>query len=90
MVMEAKQVFGIVPPIAFFDNDNVKKLNQYCSGELLLFVHPSLYRALKLTFSLDIGSLSPDDSIMTEMGTGSMGESVSVLTLAMFNAREQP
>lgn len=90
MMVEANETFEFFPPMACFDDDIVKKLQQYCSGSSPVFVHPSLYRALKITFSLDIGGLSPDDTIKSEMGTGSMGEAVGVLNPAMFNAGEQP
>lgn len=42
-------LFEIFHPLAFFIDDNVKHLKQYCSWRLLLFVHPTLYRSLKLT-----------------------------------------
>lgn len=58
-------------------------------GSHFLFTR-SLYRALKLTFLLDICGLSPDGSIRHEMCQGSMGQAIDVLTLAMFNAKEQP
>lgn len=89
MMAEANETFGSFPPMACFEDEVVKKLHQYCSGRFPVFVHPSLYRALKLTFSLDIDGLSPDGTIKTKMGTGSMGEAVGVLTPSMFNAREQ-
>lgn len=87
---ETNQTFGMFLPMACFVDDNVTKLQQFCSGRFPLLVHPSLYRALKQTFPLDIGGLSPDGTIKSEMGTGSMGEAVGVLTPAMFNAGEQP
>lgn len=87
---EANDAFSLCPPPpAYFDDRNVKRLQQYCAGRLPLFVHPSLYRALKLTFPLDIGGLSPDNTVRIEMGTGSIGQDVGVLSSAMFNAEEQ-
>lgn len=60
---------------------------KYCPWRL--FVHPSLYVTLKLAFPSDSSVLSPDGTIRAEMGTGSTGEAVDVLTLLMFNAEEQ-
>lgn len=40
MPQEAIGLFDVYPSLAFFDNENVKKLNQYSSLKLPLFVHP--------------------------------------------------
>lgn len=62
-------IFWNVTPITCFDNNSVKNLNQYCSGRPSLYVHPSLYRALKLTLPLDIGGLFLEGLIKNEMCT---------------------
>lgn len=54
-------------------------------GRLHVFIHPSLYRVFKLTFPGDIGGLSLDGSINTEME-----QTIIVLTPAMYNADKQP
>lgn len=41
-------------------------------------------------FPWNIGDLSPCGTIKTQMGHGSMGLAVGVLTPDMFNAEEQP
>lgn len=61
-----------VPPMACFNSENVNRLQLYCVGRLLYFVHLLLYRSLKLTFPLDIGGLSRDGIIKSEMGLSSM------------------
>lgn len=66
-----------------------KKVSQFCSGWVPVFVHPSLYRVLKLTFPWDIGSLTIDGHIKNEMGQVSMGEAVSLLTPTIFKAGGQ-
>ena len=42
----------------------------YVSKRVPLYVHPSLYRALKITFQQDIGGLAQDNTITKEMGFG--------------------
>lgn len=79
MIEEAKHIFGMFPSLAFFDDANVKRFNQFWM--LPLFVQPSLYRALKMIFPWDIDVLSPDGTIK-----GELGQVVGVLILAMFNA----
>ena len=68
----------------------LNKLKQFCSGRAPVLVHPSLYRALKLTFPWDVGGLSADGSVKTEMGQGSMGEAVGILSPSMFKPASQP
>lgn len=60
------------PSRADFDSKNVKSivLGGYC---FLFILHCSFYNALKLTFPLDIGDLSPEGTIGSKMGLGSMG-----------------
>ncbi|CAE1328539.1 unnamed protein product [Acanthosepion pharaonis] len=64
--------------------------NQKLKGRVPVFVHPSLYRALKLTYPSDIGGFSQDDTVENEMASGSMGRAVGVLTPAMFYPEGQP
>lgn len=86
---KASATIDTYPPLAFFDDANVKRLHQYCSDRVPLFVHPSQYRALKLTFPWDIDNISPDGTIKRDMGQNSMGPAVSVLILSMFNSNDQ-
>lgn len=72
MIDEAKKSFSGSSPIIITDNDDLKKLKQFCGGRVAVFVHPSLYRALKLTFPWDIGGVSQDGIIKFGMGCGSM------------------
>lgn len=39
-------------------------------GEVPVYMHPSFYRTAKLTFPRDIGGLSEDGTIKTEIGKG--------------------
>ena len=59
-------------------------------GRVPVVLHLSLYRAVKLTFPRDIGGLAHDGAITNEMATGSMSQTVGVLTPAMFSPGTQP
>lgn len=66
------------------------KMKQFCSGKVLVLFHRSLYRALNLTYPWNIGGLSYDGTIETEMGQGSAGETVDILTTTVFKPVSQP
>lgn len=83
---ETIETFSTFPLLFFFYDNNVKKLNQFCSVRFPLFVQPSLHKALKLTFLWDIGGLSFDLTIKPKMGQSSMEQTIGVLIPAMFNA----
>ena len=82
MLAEATQAFG---PISEVVTDSVFNL----SGRVPLYVHPSLYRALKLTFPRDIGGLAIDNTIPKEMGFDPMSQTVGILTPVMFSPGPQ-
>lgn len=48
MIEKTNAVFDMLSPLDYFDDENVNHLKQFCSGSI--FVHPSLYRDLKLMF----------------------------------------
>ena len=85
MLGEANEALG---PISFIKDDlaSCKGL----VGRVPVVLHPSLYRALKLTFPRDVGGLAHDGAINNEMATGSMSQTVGVLTPAMFSPGTQP
>ena len=85
MLGEANEALG---PISYFKDDLIS-----CKGligRVPVVLHPSLYRALKLTLPWDIGGLAHDRAINNEMATGSMSQTVGVLTPAMFSPGTQP
>ena len=85
MLGEANEALG---PISFIKDDE-----HSCKGligRVPVVFHPSLYRAVKLTFPRDIGGLAHDGAITNEMATGSMSQTVGVLTPAMFSPGTQP
>ena len=85
MLAEANEALGLIS-ILEDDHNSCKGL----IGRIPVVLHPSLYRAVKLTFPRDIGGLAYDGAITNEMATGSMSQTVGVLTPAMFTPGTQP
>ena len=76
MLGEANQALD---PIAHIRDDD------YLCKNVVISLHPSLYRVLKLTFPQDIEGLTRDGTIDKEMGIGSMHQIVGVLTPTTFS-----
>lgn len=70
---EAKDSFPKLM-IAQIESLELKKLAQLCAGRVPVLLHPSLYRALKLTFPMDIGDTVLDRQITSDIGTSSLGQ----------------
>ena len=66
------------------EHPSLKTLTSICSRLVPIYVHPSFYRALKLRFSLDVGKLTRDGRVTTELGTGSLQHTIGILTLKDF------
>ena len=66
--------------LADVKNTMLKKMLPFCSGRVLILVHPSFYRSLKLRDPMDVGGISRDDRVSTELGTGSLRQAVGILT----------
>ena len=49
-----------------------------------IYVHPSLYRSLKVWFPLDVGGLSRDGRLTIELGTGSLRQAIGIFTFEDF------
>ena len=79
------EAFG---PISYLkdDRDSCKGLVE----RVPIVLHPSLYRAIKLTYPWDIGGLAHERVLTSEMATGFMNQTVSVLIPAMFSPGTQP
>ena len=65
---------------AELEHSSLKKCIPYCSGRAPILVHPSLYRSLKLRFPIDVGGITRDSRVTTELGTGSLRQAVGILT----------
>ena len=66
--------------LADVKNTMLKKVPPFCSGRVPILVHPSFYRSLKLRYPMDVGGISRDDRVSTELGTGSLRQAVGILT----------
>lgn len=65
----------LFPDIRVFElgSPDIKKISKLCSGRVSLLLHPSLYKAVKVTYPMDLGSIVLDGRITTELGTWSLG-----------------
>ena len=66
--------------LADLRHQSLKKLLPFCSGRVPILVHPSFYRYLKLRYPVDVGGITRDDRVNTELGTGSLRQAVGILT----------
>lgn len=57
----------------------LRKMSQMCAGRILVIFHPCLYIALKLTYPMNVGGIVLEGRIMSDIGTGSLGQSVRAL-----------
>ena len=62
------------------EHPSLKKCIPFCSGRVPILVHPSLCRSLKLRFPIDVGGITRDNWVTTELGTGSLRQAVGILT----------
>ena len=58
----------------------LKKMLPFCSGRVPILVHTSFYRSLKLRYPMDIGGITRDDRVSTELGTGYLHQAVGIIT----------
>ena len=66
--------------LAELEHSSLKKCITFCSCRVPILVHPSLYRSLKLRFARDVGGITRDNRVTTELGTGSLRQAVGILT----------
>ena len=65
--------------LAELEHPSLKKCLPFCSGRVPILVHPSFYRSVKVRFLLDVGGITRDDRVTTELGTGSLRQAVGIL-----------
>ena len=65
--------------LAELEHSSLKKMLPFCSGRVPILVHPSFYRSLKLRYPMDVGGITRDDRVSTELGTGSLRQAVGIL-----------
>ena len=66
--------------LAELKHPSLKKLLTYCTGKVPIYVHPSFYRALKVQYPMDVGGVSRDGRVTTELSTGSLRQAIGILT----------
>ena len=66
--------------LAELEHSSLKRCLPFCAGRVPILVHPSFYRSLKVRFPLDVGRVSRDGRVNTELGTGSLRQAVGILT----------
>ena len=85
MLGEANEALG---PISYIKDDLISWKGLVWRVPVVL--HPSLYRALKLTYPQNVGGLAHDGVITNEMAAGSMSQTVGILSPVMFSPGTQP
>ena len=85
MVKAAELAF---PNIRMADREHssLKHLRSFCSGRAPVYVHPSLYRALKVLYPLHVGGITRTNRVTVGLGRGSMGQFVGELTATDFRS----
>ena len=62
------------------EHPSLNIMSTKCTGRVPIYVHPCFYRSLKLRYPMDIGRISRDGRVTTELGTGSLRQAISILT----------
>ena len=66
--------------LAELEHSSLKKCITFCAGRVPILVHPSPYRYLKLRFPIDVGGITRNNRVSTELGRGSLRHAVGILT----------
>ena len=66
------------------EHPSLNVLSNKCTGRVPIYVHPCFYRSLKLQYPLDVGGISRDGLVTTKLGSGSLHQTVGILTLEDF------
>ena len=61
-------------------NSMLKKMLPFCAGRVPILVYPSFYRSLKFRYPMVVGGITRNDRVNTELGTGSLRQTVGILT----------
>ena len=65
--------------LAELENSSLKRNLNFCAGRVPILIHPFFYRSLKVRFPLDVGGVSRDSRVNTELITGSLRPAVGIL-----------
>lgn len=82
-LFEVKEAFSNIQMLKL-EGPYLKKLRHICAGMVPVLLHPSLYRTVKLIYPTEVVGIVLEGRITSELGTGSVGQSVEVLTSANF------
>ena len=66
--------------LAELGHPSLKRCLPYCTGRVPILVHPSPYWSLKVRFPMDVGGVSMNCRMTTEIGSGSLRQAVGILT----------
>ena len=66
--------------LAELEHSSLKKCITFCSDRVPILVNPSLYNSLKLRFPIDVGGITRDNRVTTELSTGSLRQAIGILT----------
>lgn len=79
---------GAIPDLKLVEerHDSLDQLAPRCEGRVPIYVHPCLYRALKLTFPLDVGGIARDGRVTSELLSGNLAQSCGTLSSKDFRS----
>ena len=63
---------------------SLRKMQSYCMRRVPIYVHPSFYRSLKVRYPMDVGGVSRDGRVTTELDTGPLRHALGILTSENF------
>ena len=66
--------------LAEMEHYSLKKMLTHCAGRVPIYVCLNFYRSLKLRYPLDVGGISRDGRVTTELGIGSLCQAVGIFT----------
>ena len=85
LIQEAVNAFPSLR-MADWTDPSLEPMQKKCRGRIPILVHPTLYRAIKLTFPLDVGRLALNKNLTDYMRSGDMGPSVTSIGPEHFRA----
>ena len=83
MLETAQGAFPDIAMVGWGDPSQVS-VDGRVNGRASVYVHPALYRAVKLTWPLEVGGIVQGGRLTRELSHGSLGQAVGYLTIADF------
>ena len=66
--------------LAELEHSSLHRMLNFSAGRVSTLVHPSFYRCLKVQLPLDVGGMSRNGLVTTELGTSSLRQAIGILT----------